>query len=90
MPLNFVPGDFADLAVPIEEGFQRAGNGKGWDDFEVTASVSVEVTDDIEGALARHKPRVALYVGGMGARQRRELTGPGSISAGWPWPAGCQ
>jgi F420-dependent oxidoreductase-like protein len=69
LPLSFVPGDFADLAGLVEEGFRRAGNGKGWDDFEVNASVSVEVTDDIDGALARFKPQIALYIGGMGARE---------------------
>ena len=28
------------------------------------------ITDDVRGALARMKPRVALYVGGMGHRDK--------------------
>jgi F420-dependent oxidoreductase-like protein len=68
LPLSFMPGDLADLAAPLEEGFRRAGHGKGWDGFELNAAVTVEVTDDIEGAIARCKPQIALYVGGMGTR----------------------
>jgi len=30
----------------------------------------VAITDDVKGALARMKPRVALYVGGMGHRDK--------------------
>jgi len=32
--------------------------------------VEVAITDDVRGALARMKPRVALYVGGMGHRDK--------------------
>ncbi|GAA5210882.1 LLM class F420-dependent oxidoreductase [Streptomyces thinghirensis] len=67
--LHFVPGAFAALARPIEEGFRRAGQSKGWNDFEVNAGVTVKVTDDIEGVLTGLKPQIALYVGGMGARE---------------------
>ena len=68
LPLRFAPGSLPTIAPWIEEGFRRAGNGKGWADFEIQASVGVTITDDIEGALAERKPQIALYVGGMGAR----------------------
>jgi F420-dependent oxidoreductase-like protein len=68
LPLRFAPGALPTIAPWIEEGFRRAGNGKGWDDFEIQAGVGVTITDDIEGALAERKPQIALYVGGMGAR----------------------
>ena len=54
----------------LEEGFRRAGNGKGLKDLEIQASVHVEVNDDVKGALAKLKPEVALYVGGMGHRDK--------------------
>lgn len=50
----------------IEQGFRNAGNGKGYQDFEIQGSVGVLVTDDIKAAFAAAKPFVALYVGGMG------------------------
>src|SRR5262249_18772643 len=37
-------------------------------DFEIQPRAEVAITDDVRGALARMKPRVALYVGGMGHR----------------------
>ena len=39
---------------------------KGFGNFEIQASVHVEVNDDVKAALAKLKPEVALYVGGMG------------------------
>jgi F420-dependent oxidoreductase-like protein len=68
LPLRFAPGALPAIAPWIEEGFRRAGNGKGWADFEIQAGVGVTITDDISGALAARKPQIALYVGGMGAR----------------------
>ncbi len=66
LPLGFVPSRAAEYRKSIEEGFAKAGNGKGWDNFEFQTSVSVNVTDDVRGALRALKPGVALYVGGMG------------------------
>ena len=72
LPLGLTPYN-ADMFKPwVEEGFQRAesktGEAKGWQDFEVQSSVEVEVTDDLRDAFRKMKPRVALYVGGMGHR----------------------
>ncbi len=69
-PLAFVPG-MMDLYRPwLEEGFRRAGGGKGFDGFEIQPGVSVIVTDEIEQAFDRMKPGIALYVGGMGHRDK--------------------
>ena len=69
-PLAFVPG-MMDLYRPwLEEGFRRAGGGKSFGDFEIQVGVSVIVTDDIEQAFDRMKPGIALYVGGMGHRDK--------------------
>jgi alkanesulfonate monooxygenase SsuD/methylene tetrahydromethanopterin reductase-like flavin-dependent oxidoreductase (luciferase family) len=65
-----VPGSLQEYLPWLEEGFRRAGNGKTLRDFEIQASVHVEVDDDVKGALARLKPEVALYVGGMGHRDK--------------------
>src|SRR6185437_12835753 len=54
----------------LEEGFRRAGNGKSLRDFAIQASVHVTVDSDVKAALAKLKPEVALYVGGMGHRDK--------------------
>ncbi|MCP4436505.1 MAG: LLM class F420-dependent oxidoreductase [Actinomycetia bacterium] len=69
-PLNFVPGMMDTYRPWLDKGFARAGGGKSLADLEVQPMVSVAVTDDIEGTLARMKPGVALYVGGMGHREK--------------------
>jgi alkanesulfonate monooxygenase SsuD/methylene tetrahydromethanopterin reductase-like flavin-dependent oxidoreductase (luciferase family) len=54
----------------LEEGFRRAGGGKGFAGFEIQPRAEVVITEDVKGALARMKPRVALYAGGMGHRDK--------------------
>ena len=68
LPLGFVPARAPAYRKSIEEGFAKAGKTSGWDSFEMQTSVSVEITDDVRGALRKLKPNVALYVGGMGHR----------------------
>jgi F420-dependent oxidoreductase-like protein len=70
LPLGFIPGSMDECRPWLEEGFRRAGNGKSLKDFSIQATVHVEVDDDVKGALARLKPEVALYVGGMGHRSK--------------------
>ena len=70
LPLGLVPGTFHEYRPWIEEGFRRAGGGKGFDNFEIQASVFVEINDDVQEALDRLKPNEALYVGGMGHRDK--------------------
>ena len=70
LPLGFVPGAMEEYSPWLEEGFRRAGNGKSMKDFAITASVHVEVESDVKAALARLKPEVALYVGGMGHKDK--------------------
>jgi len=69
-PLAFVPG-MMDLYRPwLEEGFRRAGAGKSFADLEIQAGISVVVTDEVQNALDRMKPGIALYAGGMGHRDK--------------------
>jgi F420-dependent oxidoreductase-like protein len=70
LPMGFVPGAMEEYRPWLEEGFRRAGNGKGFKDFTIQASVHVEVDGDVKAALQRLKPEVALYVGGMGHKTK--------------------
>ena len=70
LPLGFVPGSMATYRPWLEEGFRRAGNGKTIKDFETQASTTVNITNDVRDALRRMKPNIALYVGGMGHKDK--------------------
>jgi F420-dependent oxidoreductase-like protein len=66
LPFGLRPGNAARFEGWLEQGFRRAGGGKGFADFEIQGSASVWITDDVKSALAAAKPFIALYVGGMG------------------------
>jgi F420-dependent oxidoreductase-like protein len=73
LPLGFTPGTMNEYLPWLEQGFERArkrGQDKGLHNFEIQASVHVEINDDVSAALAKLKPEVALYVGGMGHRNK--------------------
>ncbi len=70
LPLGLAPGSMAEYRPWLEEGFKRAGNGKGFHTFEIQASVHVDVSDDVRASLDKMKPEVALYVGGMGHKDK--------------------
>ena len=69
IPTMFSPQHVDEFRPLLEEGFARAGNGKGFDDFDIAPTVNVFVTDDVESARDAMRPFVALYVGGMGSRK---------------------
>ncbi|MFC3448253.1 LLM class F420-dependent oxidoreductase [Amycolatopsis speibonae] len=68
LPLFFSPKSDAFYRTALQEGFSRPGARRGFDDFEVAASVPVLVHDDVEEAASWIKPSLALYIGGMGAK----------------------
>jgi F420-dependent oxidoreductase-like protein len=70
IPTLFSPEHVAEFRPLLEEGFARAGDGKGFDDFEIAPTVNVFVTDDVKAARDAMRPYVALYVGGMGSRDK--------------------
>lgn len=70
LPLGFVPGSLKEYLPWLEEGFRRAGNGKSMKNFEIQASAHVEVNSNVKEALDKLKPEVALYVGGMGHKDK--------------------
>jgi F420-dependent oxidoreductase-like protein len=54
----------------LDEGFARPGARRSRADFEVAATVQVVITDDVASAIERYRPSTALYVGGMGAKEK--------------------
>jgi F420-dependent oxidoreductase-like protein len=70
IPTLFSPEHVAEFRPLLDEGFARAGDGKGFDDFEIAPTVNVMVSDDVAAARDTMRPYVALYVGGMGSREQ--------------------
>jgi F420-dependent oxidoreductase-like protein len=68
LPLFFAPSQDDFYRSCLAEGFARPGARHGFDTFDVAATVSVIVNDDIEAAADLLRPMLALYMGGMGAR----------------------
>jgi F420-dependent oxidoreductase-like protein len=70
IPTLFSPEHVAEFRPLLEEGFARADGGKGYEDFDIAPTVNVMVTDDMAAARDAMRPYVALYVGGMGSRDK--------------------
>ena len=70
IPTLFSPEHVAEFRPLLEEGFARAGNGKGFEDFEIAPTVNVMISEDVAAARDAMRPYVALYVGGMGSREK--------------------
>jgi F420-dependent oxidoreductase-like protein len=69
LPLFFAPREDAFYRDALAEGFARPGARRTPDDFDVAAVVPVVPGDDVEACADRVRPMLALYVGGMGAKE---------------------
>lgn len=68
LPLFMSPKSDGFYRKALNEGFEKPGARRRADDFEVTAIVPVIVNNDVEAAADMVRPMLALYAGGMGAR----------------------
>jgi F420-dependent oxidoreductase-like protein len=69
LPIFFSPEHMGEFTASLDEGFARPEARHSWDDFEVIAFCPVIVNDDIEAAADAFRPMLALYIGGMGAKE---------------------
>src|SRR5215204_5898628 len=70
LPTLFSPEHVGEFRPLLEEGFARAGGGKGFDDFDIIPTVTAMVSEDRESARDAMRHYIALYVGGMGSRKQ--------------------
>jgi F420-dependent oxidoreductase-like protein len=70
MPFIFSPEHVGEVRPLLEEGFARAGDGKGFADFDIAPNTSVCISDDLAAARDVMRPLLALYIGGMGSRKQ--------------------
>jgi F420-dependent oxidoreductase-like protein len=68
----FAPEHAAGFRDHLAAGAARAG--RGLDGFDVAPSVQVHISDDLAGARDVMRPFLALYIGGMGSRERNFYT----------------
>jgi len=69
-PVWMNPERFDLFAPSLEAGFKKAGGKKSLENFDVAPFVTVIVGDDVEKCRQMIKPMMALYIGGMGARNK--------------------
>ena len=69
LPVFFSPRHFEHAIKPqLEKGASRAG--RSLDDLSICVSQPVVVTDDVEAGRDAVRDHLALYIGGMGSRER--------------------
>jgi F420-dependent oxidoreductase-like protein len=69
MPTLLSPEHLPMLRANLEEGAARAG--RSLDGFDIAPTVNVNITeDDVDGARDAMRPFMALYIGGMGSRDK--------------------
>jgi F420-dependent oxidoreductase-like protein len=69
-PVWMNPERFDVFEGALNDGFAKAPAGKSLDDFEIMPFVTVSMGDDLEACRMSVKKNLALYVGGMGARDK--------------------
>src|SRR5438552_1614215 len=68
IPTLFSPEHVSELRPLLQEGADRSG--KSLEDFDISPTVNVFITDDLENARNAMRPFIALYIGGMGSREQ--------------------
>ena len=68
LPVFFSPERMGLFRPALEEGFARATPRPRAEPFDVAPTVGVALGPDVDACRARVKPKLALYLGGMGAR----------------------
>ena len=69
LPMFYAPKNDGFYRDALAEGFARPGARRTADTFEVACLVPVIIADDVETAADMYRPVLALYIGGMGARE---------------------
>src|SRR3954468_197535 len=68
IPTLVSPEHLPELRTSLDEGAVKAG--RSLDGFDIAPTVNVYVSDDIEKGRDVMRPFIALYVGGMGSRDK--------------------
>ncbi len=69
-PVFAIPERFDVFEPALEKGFAKAGGGKSLDSYDILPFVPVVLGDDVAECRKPVKEHLALYIGGMGARDK--------------------
>ena len=69
LPMFYAPRADGFYRDALAEGFGRGGARRTPDTFEIACLAPMIVADDVESAADMYRPVLALYIGGMGARE---------------------
>jgi F420-dependent oxidoreductase-like protein len=69
LPIFFSPEHVDESRALLEEGAARSGRSLD-DGFDIAPGVNIAIDDDMDSARDRMRHFIALYVGGMGSRER--------------------
>ena len=70
IPVWMSPDQSELIFGPVKEGLARSAGGRSLDRFDVAPFVTVVVGDDLERCRFPVRAQLALYIGGMGARDK--------------------
>src|SRR6266700_929583 len=68
LPFLMSPEKAELIVAPVQEGMAKSG--KSLADFDVAPYVRIRMGDDIDACRNAIRPQLALYIGGMGARNK--------------------
>lgn len=68
LPIFFSPENVSEFRPLLEEGAAKVG--RSLESFDIAPSVNVLIDDDLDRARDAMRPVIALYVGGMGSREK--------------------
>jgi F420-dependent oxidoreductase-like protein len=83
IPIWTSPAGLTSFEGPITKGFAKAGSTTKREVFEIMPFVNAIVHDDVAKCRDIVRPQIALYVGGMGARDKNFYNSHVSRQ-GWP------
>jgi F420-dependent oxidoreductase-like protein len=69
LPMFYAPRVDGFYRDAVAEGFARPGARHTADTFEIACLVPILIADSVEAAADMYRPMLALYIGGMGARE---------------------
>ncbi len=70
LPIFMSPEAAKEVSGPILEGMAKAGRPPVLDAFDIAPHVKIRVGDDLHACRDAVRPELALYIGGMGARNK--------------------
>ncbi len=68
LPIFFSPENVSEFRPLLEAG--AATSGRSLEGFDIAPTVNVLIDDDLDQARDAMRPMIALYVGGMGSREK--------------------